>query len=179
MKKEIYAFMLLGMISSPAFGEAAGTSYAGLQYAKINYEDVYGGETEPSAVIGRVGHFANNYFAIEVRAGMGLDDDDVEWNGYRTDVTVELDYLYGVYGVGHLPLTDMLSVYALIGYTGAEATAELYSMSESDTDSDFSYGLGGQVQFNPIVSGTIEYVSYLDKSEFEVTALSAGLNFKF
>lgn len=179
MKLKISAILLAGLISSPAFAGDAGTSYIGLQYAQTSYEDDANVEVDPSALVGRFGYFVTDYFSLETRAGFGIGDDEAEWDGYSTGVNVEIDYLFGAYGVGHLPINDMLSVYALAGFTQGEFTAEAGPYSYSDDDSGFSYGIGGQANFTPAVAATVEYTSYLDKSDYEISAISAGLNYQF
>ncbi|SHF73093.1 outer membrane insertion C-terminal signal [Modicisalibacter ilicicola DSM 19980] len=183
MKLKVSALVLATLVSSPALAGDAGTSYAGLQYAQASYEEtVYGYDIEgdPSVLVGRLGHYLTDNFSFEGRVGLGLSDDEVTVNGYDTDVTVEVDHLFGAYAVGHLPVTDVVSIYALAGFTQGEATAKADGMSATDDDSGFSYGVGGEVNFfSRQFSGTLEYMSYLDKSSYEVSAISAGVNYQF
>ncbi len=154
-----------------------GDSYLGLQYAQTSYEDDNGVEAEPSAAVGRLGHFVTDNFAIEGRAGFGISEDEASYYGSNTNVNVEIDSLLGVYGVGHLPISETVSAYALAGFTSGEATASNAAGSVSGDDSGFSYGIGGELSFTPRVSATLEYMSYLDKSDYQISAISAGLNF--
>lgn len=180
MKTTISAVVLSGLIISPAFAGTPDTSYAGLQYAHFMYEDDFGFETEPGAVVGRIGHFLNEFVAIELRAGFGVSDGDIEWDGSDTGADSEIDALYGIYFAGHIPISDRFSVYGLLGYTGGEFTLkyEPYG-SESENDSDISFGAGVEVGFTPAVSGTVEYVSYFSESDYDIEALSVGLNYHY
>ncbi|MGC3874350.1 porin family protein [Halomonas sp. GXIMD04776] len=182
MKLKISALLIAGLVSGTAYADIgdAGTSYAGLQYAKASYEADYDIEADPSVLVGRFGHYLTDYFSVEGRVGLGLSDDNVSVDGSNTDATVEIDHLFGAYAVGHLPVTDVASIYALAGFTQGEATAEYGSFSKSDDDGGFSFGVGGEVNFfSPRFSGTLEYMSYLDKSDYEVSAISAGVNYQF
>lgn len=180
MKTTISAVVLTGFIISPAFAGTPGASYAGLQYAHFMYEDDFGFETEPGAVVGRIGHFLNKFVAIELRAGFGISDGDIELDGSDTRADSEVDALYGIYFAGHVPITDRFSVYGLLGYTGGEAAFDNGpNGSESENDSDFSFGAGVEVGIIPAVSGTVEYVSYFSESDYDIEALSVGLNYQY
>lgn len=184
--------ILAGLAADPALAATAGTSYAGLQYAWLTYDvDVdignehYNRDLNPEALVGRVGYFVSDYFSLEARLGKGIADGDTDGPADMT-VTTKVDYLYGVYGVGHLPLADRFSLYALAGYTGVETKAEEDFLGTSDKvdDSGFSYGVGAQVEVTPTIAGSLEYMSYLNDESgtgynYDVTAVSAGLSFRF
>lgn len=179
MKFKISALVLASFVSSPVLAAEAATSYIGLQYAQGMYEGDGNFEADPHIMVARLGHYLTDYLAIEGRVGFGVSDDELEWDNMDTGITAEIDNLYGAYIVGHLPLSEVASLYALAGYTQGEATLSLGSESISDDDSGFSYGIGGQINFSPAIAGTIEYTSYLDKSDYQISAIGAGLNFRF
>ncbi|WP_082140376.1 porin family protein [Halomonas sp. PR-M31] len=180
MKSRIGVLILVGLMSSPALAGSAGTTYAGLQHAWVSYEDDYDVEADPTMLVGRLGHYLTDYFSVEGRVGLGLADDDVTVDGYDANATAEIDNLLGAYAVGHLPVTQYVSIYALAGFAQVEATLDTPFGSESDDDSGFSFGVGGEVNFfSPRFSGTLEYMSYLDKSDYEVSAISAGVSYQF
>lgn len=166
------------LASSSALATSAGSSYVGGQIGQLTYDESGVPDAEPTIGVLRLGHFVVDHFAIEGRLGTSLADDDVRVLG--VDVDVEIDYLAGVYGAGYLPLGDSpVSVYGLAGFTRGKATAKAGNISESETDSDFSYGVGLQANMTPQLSGTLEYMSYMDKSDFEASAVTLGLNFNF
>nr|WP_299379424.1 porin family protein [uncultured Halomonas sp.] len=172
--------LLAGLISGPVLADNTGTTYAGLQYAKVSYEADYDIEADPTMVVGRLGHYLTDYFSVEGRVGLGLSDDDVTVDGHDANATAEIDHLIGAYAVGHLPVTQYVSIYALAGFAQIEGTLDTPYGSESDDDSGFSFGVGGEVNFfSPRFSGTLEYMSYLDKSDYEVSAISAGVSYQF
>lgn len=192
MKSKISVFLIAGLASGPVLAGPAGASYAGLHYARATLEGEVpperlaagsDAEAEPGLLIGRIGHHATEYLSLEARAGMGVSDDSIEVNDKVTRHAAEIDELYGVYAIGHLPLAERFSLYALVGYSWAEGTVKEkyddFRLESSDSDADFSYGVGAQVDFSQTVAGTLEYTSYLDNSDYELTAISAGLNFLF
>ena len=170
------------MASTTAMADVrAGSTYVGGQYSWLTY-DVSGVDTDlkPTAAVARVGHFVVDHFAIEARAGTGVSDDTVHFG--PIDATGEVDHMFGLYGVGYLPLGDApVSLYGLAGFTRAKATlsSNALNYSESDSDSGFSYGIGIQGHFTPQFSVNLEYTSYLDKSDYDVTSIGLGANFHF
>ncbi|MFD2437274.1 outer membrane protein [Modicisalibacter luteus] len=61
----------------------------------------------------------------------------------------------------------------------ATLSAPGYGVEASESDSGFSYGVGIEGHFTRQISANLEYVSYLDKSDYEVTAVSLGMNYHF
>lgn len=178
MKKTAVA-LLAALASTTALADTAGETYIGGQFAQITYDEDGFSEAEPTALIGRLGYFFADHFAIEARLGFGLSDDSINASGF--DVDVEVDSMVGFYGLGNLPLNDVFSVYALAGLTRGELTADVdgYDASATADDSGFSYGAGVQARFNESVSAHVEYMSYLDESDYSVSGLAVGLNVHF
>ena len=177
MRKSVITLLSL-MASTSAVAQTAGETYLGGQISQIAYDEDGFSEAKPTAIVGRLGYFLTDRFALETRLGFGLADDTIDAYGF--DIDVEVDSLIGFYGLGNLPLGNVFSVYALAGVTRGELTAEVDGISSaSGDDSGFSYGGGVQARFNESVSAHIEYMSYLDESDYSVTGLSVGLNVHF
>lgn len=177
----------LGSISGNAFAGLTPGGYAGVQYAStdFSFQDV-SEDFSPTALIGRAGSNLNRYFSIEGRLGLGLSDDTVTATSGTTtaSLSIEIDTLIGVYGVGHVPLGKSSSLYALVGLTQVDATAsasatDIGSASTSDDESDLSYGIGADIGILYNLWVNVEYVQYLDKSDFDVSAIALGLKFGF
>jgi outer membrane autotransporter protein len=179
MKKLIAVTLLssaAAMAAVTASANSAGSSYVGVLASHYSYEESgYSEELNPTGLTLRGGHFLTDNFAVEGRLGTGLNDDTVS----GTNVDVELDQVVGVYAVGHLPVSDVFSFYGLLGFSYAEATLSVPGASVSGDDDGFSYGAGVEVNFTPAISGQLEYVSYLDKSDYELNAASLGLSYNF
>lgn len=165
------------LFSTPVFATDAGEGYVGGQFSRTTYDETGIPDASPSAIIGRLGYFVVDNFAVEGRLGTGIADDSVTVFGTTADL--EIDSIAGIYGVGHLPLGDIASVYAVAGFSRGEATVSVPGFSDSGDDTDFSYGVGFQAKFSPTLSGHVEYMSYLDKSDYEITAIGLGLNYHF
>ena len=177
----------LGSLSGNAFAGLTPGAYAGIQYAVADLTlDGIPEDFSPTALIGRAGSNLNQYFSIEGRLGIGLSDDTVSaTDGVNTaSISIELDTLIGAYGVGRLPLGESSSVYALVGVTRVDASISASltgfpSVSDSDDESDLSYGVGADIGILYNLWINVEYVQYLDKSDLEVSAIALGLRFGF
>jgi outer membrane immunogenic protein len=152
---------------APLHAEDKGTSYWGAQYALVTYDESGFDEVEPTALVLRLGRFVTENISIEGRLGFGLEDDEVDVGPF--DVEVEVDNLYGIYGVFHTSGSDDTNVYGVLGFTKGELKATAFGATFEGDDSGLSYGIGANFRgFN------IEYMSYLDEDEFDVTAISLG-----
>ena len=179
--------VLLASMSGNAFAGLTPGGYAGIQFASTDFSfEGVPQEFSPTALIGRAGSNLNQYVSIEGRLGIGLSDDTVTaTDGVNTaSVSIDIDTLIGLYGVGRLPLGKTSSLYALVGFTQVDATASasatgLGSASFSDDESDLSYGVGADIGIRYNLWVNVEYVQYLDKSDIEVSAIAVGMRFGF
>ena len=177
----------LGAMSGNVFAGLTPGAYGGVQYAITDFS--FGDISEdisPTALVGRAGSNINQYISIEGRLGFGLSDDTVTVTDGVTaeSASVELDTLIGIYGVGHLPLGKSSSLYALLGLTRVDATKSgaitgFGSVSVSDDETDLSYGFGADIGILYNLWVNVEYIQYLDKTDFDVSAIALGLKFGF
>ena len=179
MKKLIAVTLLssaAAMTTVAASANSAGSGYVGVLASHYTF-DVSGvsEDLNPTGLTLRGGYFLTDYIAVEGRLGTGVNDDSIGNSG----VDLELDHLFGVYAVGHIPVNEVFSFYGLLGFSYAEATVSSRWASASDDDDGFSYGAGVQVNFTPQISGQLEYVSYLSKSDYDLNAASIGLSYNF
>ena len=173
-------YWLIGIVfvmSSPAYAAGQGTNYAGAQYVLVTYDEEGFDDVEPTALVGRVGYFLNDNVAIEGRIGFGLQDDEVELDlGFlgTVDVDFEVENLFGIYAAIHSSGSSDTSFYGIFGFSQGELEASALGIDVSEDESGFSYGFGLNInKFN------IEYMSYLDEDDFEVTAISLGFVTEF
>lgn len=199
--------LLAASAAAAQTAQSAGTGYVGIQAAQVDIDiDAPGGpiyvdsftsvnidsvsSLKPSAAIAKLGYNVVDYIAIEGRVGTGLTNDSGSISGSIShsgdsltgdlEVDAELDTLAGLYAVGRVPLGESnISLYGVLGYTYIEATVETLGYSASDQDSGASYGAGIQAQFTPTVSANLEYMSYLDKSDYDITAVGLGINYHY
>ena len=180
-KKVTRAIALIGLLSSGAgawAGGVAGQSYLGIDVGAASYDEAgIADEANPGVFGGRFGvYFADN-LALETRVGTGTSVDTVYVGA--TPVDVEIDSLVGVYGVGHLPLSSYSSVYGLVGYSRGQITATVPGYSVTDSDSGMSFGFGADIGLNRATSLNVDYTQYLDGTDYDVSAMTVGMTFKF
>ena len=157
----------------------------GQQSAKINM------------ISGRLGYRFADYLAIEGEAGFGLGGDSFQQNvpvnvsGLGTvnvDTNVELDITNyaGVFARGILPVADQFDLFARVGYGYAKAEATAVGTtallpgfsaraSESDSVSDFAYGVGAQFNLDETHGVRLDYASI--GGDFSVISVSYAINF--
>lgn len=103
----------------------------------------------------------NDYFGIEGHLGTG-----------GSDGGAELDYVAGAYAKGIIPIAPEVRLYGLAGFTEVE-------FDRGDSESDFSYGAGAEMDVARNLSLSADYMRYLDKSAYSFDAASVGLRYRF
>jgi len=173
-------FVSLGL--SPAFAQTSTPAYLGLGYG-LTTLDVDGFTEFDLDVLSLSGgiYFHKN-FAAEARLGFGIGDDT--YTDFVGDsLKVELDNYLGLYLRGEIPI-EKLKLYGIVGFTRGEITGTFDiggfgTFSESEDESDFSYGVGLDILPTDKLGLNLEYIQLMDKSDFDVTSLNFGVKFYF
>lgn len=182
MKKVIG--LLVAILSCSA---AQSENYFAVSVTEFNTETL-ATSFDLTAVSATYGTVLDDNMSGELRFGLGFGDDSysstVNIDGYdfSDEGKVELDHYFGAY-LKFSSTPGEMSPYAILGLTKAKASAngrvtddydessERYSLS--DSENDFSYGLG--IDF---ANGfNIEYMQYLDKGSLELNGFSFGMKF--
>ena len=188
----------VGFSSTVVAEEDTGGGYIGVRYASLEYSaeggtvgnvSVSDGEWDLGVVFMTPGYQVNPYFAVEARLGIGVGDDgdDIAVTTGQTtvnvDVDVEIEHYYGVFARLGAPVDSVFAPYVTAGYGRGKTDAELSvantSISVDDSESDFAYGVGVNLNFGETVSGNVEYMNYLDKDNTEIKGFAVGLIFRF
>lgn len=151
--------------------------YAGATLTRAAYKEDGFPTANPMTIGGKIGKQINPNFAVEGRLGFGIADDDVDVGGLP--VTLEIDYYFGAYLKGMLPLSSAASVYGLVGFTQAKLTASAAGFSASDSDSDISFGAGAEFGISPTASVSVEWARLLKGDGYKVDGLTLGVSFRF
>lgn len=155
-------------ISGPAHA-AEGDTYAAIQFAFADV-DTGLGDADPIALIGRFGKFTTDNVSLEGRFGIGIQDDETDFLGI--DVDIDIETVIGVYVLVHSTPSAGNSIYGIVGITRGELEASALGESESDDETDVSFGIGANFgSFN------VEFINYIDEDDVEATALSLGYVF--
>jgi opacity protein-like surface antigen len=187
MKKNLVSLALastLMLLTGTSIGGTEGETYVGAQYAVSEYnEDGISEEFEPTLWLLRVGRFFTPNLAIEGRLGSGLDDDTrsvPELGG--NDGTLEIEDILGIYAIGHLNLTESASIYGVLGASKVEGTASVPSfpgLESTEDNSSISFGVGADFGIGSNVTLNIEYLRYLDDSDYDLDAVAGGAVYSF
>lgn len=166
------------LASTASFAQAESSVYGGISTAFTNV-DILGVDFDLNTAQLQVGYSFNEHIAIEGRVGLGIGDDSVEGNGQK--VTLEVDTVASVFAKFIAPVGDA-EFYALAGMTHAKLEASatgLLEAGETDSDQDFSYGIGAAYNVNDSYALFLEYINLYDKNEVDATAITLGFNAKF
>lgn len=170
------AALTLGLTTFAAAHAQTGL-YAGVGVAQVQYKEDGFQSLEPTAITFRVGSQLNPNFAVEARLGTGLSDGSGTFSGIP--ISAEIDNFYGVYAKGIIPVTSWFAPYAMVGYTHAKVTARAGGFSASNSDSDFSYGIGADFPVSKNIAINLEYARLFAGDGYNADAISLGVAYKF
>lgn len=140
MRKFVLAAALAtAAVAAPAFAQEG-------PYASAGYTHFDGDNVDVGGVTGRLGYRFHPNFAIEGEATIGTNSDDVTVGG--VPVNVELDHAYGIYGVGILPVSPSVDLFARLGYANVKATGTSGPFSARLDENGVGYGVGAEWRWN-------------------------------
>jgi len=151
------------------YKSGVGSLYAGLNYTFMDVDFDGFASADVGTLSGKVDIMANEFLGVEARAGFGVDDDRI------AGAKVKLDNFFGGYATINMANQSPVTPYAVIGFTRIEAEIG----SQSDDDSDFSYGAGVNFKFAQNLSGNLEYMRYYDDSNVTVDGIGLGVQMNF
>lgn len=174
--------LLCAALLAAAFGaqaqtrNQAGPLYGELGYSpiKIKYADT---SVTPKVLRAMVGYELSPNLAIEGMLGMGVSDDSTKVGS--VSINGEVDHTVGIYLKPKAAITPDLEVFGRLGYARSKLTFSALGMTESDSSSDASYGLGFSYRFDPKISLTVDYMSYYNKNGWKANGLTVGVGFRF
>ena len=148
-------------------------------------------------ISGRFGYRFADYFAVEAEGGFGLGGDSFQQSvpvevagagtfNVDTDVNLDISNYGGIFARGIVPLGDQFELFARAGYGFAKAEVDAVgtiaalpglsaSASQSETASEFAYGLGAQYNINATHGVRLDYASF--GGDFDVISLGYAINF--
>ncbi|SFM67884.1 porin family protein [Marinobacter zhejiangensis] len=185
MKKAVIAASVSALMAMSAHAEVDSTpkGYVGVNLSRLSVDIDEAPDTFNYGHLSfRIGGRLNDYIAIEGRAGFGVTDDSISGNG--AEVTVETKRSIGGYVLAGIPNQTPVYPYVILGYTGikSEVTASVYGatvFNDSGSDDDVSYGVGANVSITERSDFNLEYLVLYEDSEVEISALTAGLMYRF
>jgi opacity protein-like surface antigen len=162
---------------------AANPNYFEIGFTSVKYEEDtlgYSIKTTPDAIRGVLGREIHDNVALEAMFGTGLGRSSVEANGQDlSGANFKINSMYGLYVTPKTVLADNFEGFLRLGYAYARGTASYNGQSASDSDNGFSYGIGVRYHFDKTTFLNVDYMSYLNKSDYKAEGFTVGLGFRF
>lgn len=174
---------LSSQAQSPSIASAANPNYVEVGFTAVKYEEDalgYSIKTSPDAIRGILGREINSNVAVEAMFATGLGRSSVEANGQDlSGANFKINSMYGLYVTPKTMLADNIEGFVRLGYAYARGTASYNGDSVSDSDNGFSYGIGARYHFDKTTFLNVDYMSYLNKSDYKAEGFTVGLGFRF
>lgn len=154
------------LLTVSAQTRAAEGAYGAFGGGFLTFDDGFDA-VKPKQLVGRLGYNFNDYFGLGFEAGFSLIEDelfDVDF-----DVTTTFFFLRG-----SVPVSETASVYVLIGPTDVELTGSSGGSSVSADDDDTGIGFGFETRLET-VSFFVDYITYFDDDDVDVTSINLGV----
>ncbi len=185
MRKLSIAICCVLLFVSTASAFEKGDKYGGLDYMFFDYQCKGSSGADITALRARMGYYLSPHFAIEGLVGIGVNDDsymgyiDNFGVGSLVEFEVELDSLIGIYFRGELLAKDIIKFYCVIGVSKIELTSSSFNYDESDDETDLSIGIGLEIKLIKNVGINVEYMSLMEKDDYDITTTSLGCKLYF
>ena len=154
--------------------------YFGLNLSKTELDtDVLGEDPSMTALYLRGGTAITDYFDAELRLGIGVGNDQQDTPGAAIATEAEVAGMAGGYVRGHISVTDYLSPYVIVGWTHMEIGISGPGANSDEKEDGLSYGAGVDINLSEVFGFNIEYMTWSDNDDAELTGLSAGVIFNF
>lgn len=111
-------------------------------YGNLGYAQHDAGSIDTGAISGRLGARFGRYFGVEGEAGFGVKSDKNTVAGVQTRSSLKHDF--AAYGVGFLPVTPRLDLFARAGYGTTKFGVTTAGTEVSNSRSSWNYGGGAQ-----------------------------------
>lgn len=167
----------------PIVEPVEGNFYVGAAYSAVDVRQTEAPSINPTvndnftAVMLQAGYKFNEYIAVEGRVSLGLEESVVSNYATHEDSSVDV---WAIYAKPMYPVTDLLDVYALLGYASTSYDIPTVSI---DDDSGFAYGIGLQYAITDNIATFIDYVNLYEKNKTPnddfVYSYSVGVNYTF
>ena len=180
----LYRLALLFLMSVfwlPGYAEHEKEADFYLLYGVADYEDDLVSGLDPTGVAIRFVPATDRWFGYEGRIGLGISEgkDNVDTLTGTVEVEVDVHTIVGLYLNAHTNISDTFLVYGLAGFSWVRYSLEFDDTTLQDTEdeSGFTYGFGIDIGSHKSLTLNLEFMQYLDKSDFDLSVVSLGISF--
>ncbi|EGF93009.1 ompA family protein [Asticcacaulis biprosthecium C19] len=141
---------------------------------RANVADI---DTSYAVLTARVGTKFNAYFGAEFEAGIGLNEDTVDFGGF--DIDTKLEYAIGAFLTGEMPIDDQLALTGRVGYAKTQIKASAGGYSESASGDGAAFGVGVKytsTSGNYVVRGDVSRYQ-IDDGDVDAVSVTIGRKF--
>lgn len=187
MKLYVSAVMASLIVSSATVSAAdKGDRYGSILLSRLSTDIANQHSASNTAINVKFGQFLTNYFSFEGRLLWGANEDE-----FNKTITWSVDSNIGAYLVGHLPVSNQLTIQGIAGLSRTDMTIDNPYQGKvyEHSNTDFSYGIGISYRVNEKIETNLEYMSYYtDKFDdgstegdfdIDVSSISLGASFRF
>ena len=161
---------------SVACASAVAEPYVGVNYMDGSLEIMDSIDADLPSLVVRAGYNLNDFISAEVRGGFGVgQEDSVAGSG----VDFELEDFYSALVVVKAPSHTSVTPYLVAGFTRAEFKASSNWGNDTETENDFTYGIGADVELTETIALNAEWISYISKGDVEFSGPSLGVSMAF
>ncbi len=170
-----------GVFSPPGYAEHDKEARFGLLYGVADLENDFVSGLDPSGIVVRFVPVTDTWFGYEARLGLGISEgkDDIDSARGSGEVEVDIQTIAGLYLNAHSSLSNVFTVYGVAGLTWIRYDLEFDGrlLQDAEDESGFAYGFGVDIGKQDNLKVNLEFMQYLDKSDFDLSTIGIGISF--
>lgn len=173
----LFILFLSAAFSTPILAKEASQTYIEMGYANISYKESGVPEYTIPAIKATFGVVVSEGLAVEgfVAAGVGTDTQTYE----NVPIKLSLDSAYGIYARPFIKIGDGAELFGRLGFAQAKLTGSTGNVRISIDGNDFSYGVGAAFNVSKSTAIIVDYMTYYDKGDIDITGFGLGVKIEF
>ena len=165
---------MIGLAGIATLSLAANTVQAQNVYGDVAYQMIDASlDTNPAVVRGIVGYQFSPNMAVEGMVGLNARDGKETAFGITGKATV--DRMVGAYAKSTYTVGDAFELYGRLGVVNYKVSASAGSISDSDSGTDLSFGVGAGYKITRDLSINVDYMDFGDLEG----GVAVGMKFSF
>jgi opacity protein-like surface antigen len=168
----VSALLMLGTAAQAQ--QAKSPLYGELGYTVLTVKESSSGfSASPTALRGIIGYDLHPFVAVEGMLAFGVSDDSDK------GVNAKLQNAYGVFVKPKFNPNENFEVFGRLGWVKTKFKFSDSTGSETQSESDFAYGVGANYHFNPRMSVGLDYMRYSKKDGVKVDGVTVSFGYRF
>lgn len=168
----IAAAAALVMLGTSAQAQQRSPLYGEIGYSFLEFDFDDGSSVHPQALRGIIGYEFHPNIAVEGMVMFGTKGDSDEFGD------IKLRNAFGIYAKPKMDFGN-IEAFGRLGWARTKVRFSDAFGSESESDTDFSYGLGVNYRFNPKMSAGIDWMRYFSKDGGKIQGWTVNFGYRF